>query len=174
MRKCKWESMKKQRLYDLTKTIWQIFLYCIEIFIIAGGLTWLSCYLYEVSSKFEIIERFMLFYGVYQLFIFIIFNNINDMERDRCIAWEKLLKLCLEYQKTKDEKLYNDIMYNINYQLKSDTANNKEYRCAYENLKDNLKIMKESQLCLELINAEHIEKLRSLQWRFSIILRLVK
>ena len=63
---------------------------------------------------------------------------------------------------------------NIDYQLDHGTFNNDSVLKSYRLIKDNIDKVNEENIKMELINAEHIYELNSLNWRFSFLLRIFK
>ena len=163
--------MKK---YIITKTIWQIFLYLFEVVSISMFLTYLTTLIENINSTLKWIERAIMCYTVYQILVLVILNNKNDIERDSCLAYIKILKKCLLYIEVNKEEIKNEILKDINYQLDSGTFNNNEYRQAYVLIRDNINNLNKNSIKIELIEAEHNYEMNALNWRFSFILRYIK
>lgn len=158
----------------IIKTIWQILLYVIEVGGASAALTFLSNYLEPISSTMSLVERMMLSYSIYQILVVVILTNLNDIKKDSYLAWITILKLCLIYVNDPNEELKNTILKYINYQLDNGTFNNLEIRKGYQNLKENLDVLNETQVDTEIVIAEHNYETVTLNWRFSFILRLFK
>ena len=163
-----------KQIYIIAKTIGQIFLYLLEVVGMSIIIANLTTSLAPVYSLFEFIERTIMCYTIYQILIIVILTNLNDIQKDSCLAYITNLKKCLLYIETKESYIKEDILKNINYQLDDGTFNNNEFRKAYENIKNNIDNFRENYIKMELINAEHIYEMNSLNWRFSFLLRLVK
>ena len=84
------------------------------------------------------------------------------------------LKKLLLYKETKSENIKKDVLKNIDYQLDHGTFNNDSVLKSYRLIKDNIDKVNEENIKMELINAEHIYELNSLNWRFSFLLRIFK
>ncbi|MEI3402169.1 MAG: hypothetical protein V8R51_07675 [Clostridia bacterium] len=172
--------MKKR--YIITKTIWQIFLYLFEVISISLFLTYLTTLIEDINSPFKWIERAIMCYTVYQILVLVILTNMNDIERDSCLAYIKVLKKCLLYIEMNEEnikkeiskEISKDILKDIDYQLDNGTFNNNEYRQAYALIRDNINNLNKNSIKIELIEAEHNYEMNALNWRFSFILRFLK
>ena len=117
-------------------------------------------------------------YTVYQILVLVILTNMNDIERDSCLAYIKVLKKCLLYIEMNEEnikkEISKDILKDIDYQLDNGTFNNNEYRQAYALIRDNINNLNKNSIKIELIEAEHNYEMNALNWRFSFILRFLK
>ena len=168
--------MKKR--YIITNTIWQIFLYLFEVISISLFLTYLTTLIEDINSSFKWIERAIMCYTVYLILVLVILTNMNDIERDSCLAYIKVLKKCLLYIEMNEEnikkEISKDILKDIDYQLDNGTFNNNEYRQAYALIRDNINNLNKNSIKIELIEAEHNYEMNALNWRFSFILRFLK
>lgn len=166
----------KTALY-VTKVIWQITLYAIELISISLLLTYLTTLIQKCDSAWCFIERALLCYSFYQIIVVIILNNLNDIEKDACLAYMTNLKKLLLYANTRNDYIKKNIEKNIKYQLERKTINNNKYKKAYimlEKSLNNIDKMDRSYIEMELIHAEHIYEFCSLNWRYSFLLRLFK
>lgn len=163
-----------KKLYFITKTITQIFLYLIEVVGISILLAYFSTFLEAYTTLYNFIERCISFYTIYQILVIVILTNINDIQKDLTLAYMTNLKKLLLYKETKSENIKKDILKNINYQLDHGTSNNDSVLKSYRLIKDNIDKVNEENIKMELINAEHIYELNSLNWRFSFLLRIFK
>ena len=163
-----------KKVYIFTKTLWQIILYLFEVIGVSVILTYLTTLISNTDTLFEFIERTIMCYTVYQILVIVILTNMNDIEKDSCLAYITNLKKCLLYIETKQKYIKDDILKNIDYQLDNSTFNNNEFRNSYTLIKNNIDNLKIDNINMELINAEHIYEMNSLNWRFSFLLRLVK
>ena len=166
-----------KKIYFITKSVCQIFIYAFEVITISTFLTWLSSLFNNCSSLWCYIERFLICYTVYQLLVIIVLNNINDIAKDSCLAYITNLKKALLYADSKNKNIKKEIIKNIEYQLDDGTINNSEYKLSYELLKkyiENADSIEKSYIECELINAEHRYEYISLQWRYSFLLRVLK
>lgn len=163
-----------KRLYFITKTITQIVLYLIEVVGISILLAYFSTFLEAYTTLYNFIERCISFYTIYQILVVVILTNINDIQKDLTLAYVTNLKKILLYKETKSNNIKKDILKNINYQLDHGTFNNDSVLKFYKLIKDNIDKVNEENIKMELINAEHIYELNSLNWRFSFLLRIFK
>lgn len=163
-----------KKLYYITKTITQIFLYLIEVVGISILLAYFSTFLEAYTTLYNFIERCISFYTIYQILVVVILTNINDIQKDLTLAYMTNLKKLLLYKETKSENIKKDVLKNIDYQLDYGTFNNDSVLKSYRLIKDNIDKVNEENIKMELINAEHIYELNSLNWRFSFLLRIFK
>lgn len=164
-------------IFFVTKTIWQIMLYAIELISISFLLAYLTTLIQRCNSVWSFIERVLLCYSFYQIIVLIILNNLNDIEKDSCLAYITNIKKILLYKETKSEYIKDDVLKNINYQLEYGTINNRKYKEAYIIVKkelENINNIDKSYIEMELINAEHKYEAVSLNWKYSFLLRLFK
>lgn len=125
-------------------------------------------------TTIEIMERFALFYGFYQLIVFLILTNLNDIQADEYLALKntaELASLSLESQSTQLEQQVRSL---IDKQLGSDVFNDTNVRKSYRNIaaclaQNNLVGIKQITIW-----ASHCSELATLNWRFSFLLRIFK
>lgn len=165
---------KVKRHHIILKTIWQILLLFVEIGIIAGGLTWGSYYLWPFESAINMLERFSLFYGIYQLIVFIILSNINDIESDEYLALMNAASLAAKACEYNDENEKKAVFLLINKQLDSGVFNDCKVRDNYCLLKQLTESNKRKEIEYMIIWAGHCCDAAKLQWKYSFILRLFK
>lgn len=163
-----------KKIYILSKTLTQIFVYLIEVIGISTLLAYLSTYIQKTCATFDFIERCIMCYTIYQILVVIILTNLNDIQKDLLLAYITNLKKCLLYIETKQEYIKKSILNNIDYQLKKDTFNTNEMIKAYKHIKENIDNLTKDNIEMEIINAEHCYELNSLNWKFSFLLRLLK
>ena len=172
------KKSKISRNHITSKTIFQIILYLFEIICIAGLCTGISCVIYPTNNDegfISILERFTLFYGFYQIAIFVVFNNINDIQADEYLALyttcEHALLAC-KYNDINSKKL---LIKTIDEdQLSSTTFNDISVRKCYENLITCIKECNIPAIESLKITSNHNYEMSNLQWRFSILLRFLK
>ena len=163
-----------KKIYILSKTLTQIFVYLIEVIGISTLLAYLSTFIQKTCTTFDFIERCIMCYTIYQVLVVIILTNLNDIQKDLLLAYVTNLKKCLLYIETKQEYIKKSILNNIDYQLKKDTFNTNEMIKAYKHIKENIDNLTKDNIEMEIINAEHCYELNSLNWKFSFLLRLLK
>lgn len=161
--------MKKS--HTITKTLFQIFLYLIELLSVSLFITYLTALLDPITSRIIFLERMILAYTIYQILVIVILTNLNDIQKDSWLAWITTLKLTLLYIDTGDQKVEMNLSKNLEHQLKNSTFNSLFFKKAYENLQQNLESLDETTIKLQLIIAEQQFELQSLNWKFSFILR---
>lgn len=158
----------------ITKVLWQVVLYFIEIFGISFLITYLTTYISSISSYLTLIERMVMSYTIYQILVVIILTNLNDIKEDSYLALLKNLKYCLLYIEYKRPEIKAIIFKNIEYQLDSGTLNNLEVRSEYKYLKENLNSLERWVIEAKIVEVESSCESVSLKWRFSFLLRLFK
>ena len=170
-------SKEIKKYYSLTKTVFQICLYGLEIGVFCGGATFMSIMPFDTGNAIttiEIMERFALFYGFYQLIVFLILTNLNDIQADEYLALKntaELASLSLESQSTQLEQQVRSL---VDKQLESDVFNDMNVRKSYRNIvacsaQNNLVGIKQITIW-----ASHCSELATLNWRFSFLLRIFK
>lgn len=169
------KEIKKYHIF--TKAVFQICLYSLEIGVFCGGATFVSIMLFDTNNTIttiEIMERFALFYGFYQLIVFLILTNLNDIQADEYLALKnaaELASLSLESQSTQLER---QVRLLVDKQLEGDVFNDTKVRESYKNIvsclaKNNLVGIKQISIW-----ASHCSELATLNWRFSFLLRIFK
>ena len=126
------------------------------------------------TNYYEIIEKFFLSYGAYQLLIYTSLSIIDDISKDSTLMLLSLLKYCLLYKEIGSEQLKVLINEKIDNQLSSKVMNSFNTEALLMNLKENIDCIDKVYLQAELIVVEHDLELYQLQWRLSILLRLLK
>ena len=168
---------KITKKHIVIKTIFQISLYLFEIISIAGICTWISTLICPIETDMFInsLERFALFYGFYQMIIFAVFNNINDIVADEYLALYNSCELALLACKTNDINRKNILIYGIDKKLlASNTFNDIEVRDNYNHLITYIKNSDITAIEYLKVTSFHCYESSKLQWRYSILLRLLK
>ena len=170
-------SKEIKKYYSLTKTVFQICLYGLEIGVFCGGATFMSIMPFDTGNAIttiEIMERFALFYGFYQLIVFLILTNLNDIQADEYLALKntaELASLSLESQSTQLEQQVRSL---VDKQLESDVFNDMNVRKSYRNIVACLAQNNLVGINQITIWASHCSELATLNWRFSFLLRIFK
>ena len=149
-------------------------LYFIEIFIISSFITWLLETSHPSGSFYEVIEKFFLSYGAYQLLIYTSLSIIDDISKDSALMLLSLLKYCLLYKETGSEQLKALINETIDNQISSKSMNSLNTDELLIKLKENIDSIDKVYIQTQLIMAEHNFEFYQLQWRLSILLRILK
>ena len=158
---------KNQRLKHLI-------IYFVEIFIVSSFITWLLETSHPSGSFYEVIEKFFLSYGAYQLLIYTSLSIIDDISKDSALMLLSLLKYCLLYKETGSKQLKALINEKIDNQISSKAMNSLNTEGVLIKLKENIDSIDKVYIQTQLIMAEHDFEFYQLQWRLSIILRLIK
>lgn len=168
--------IKKKHI--VIKTIFQVLLYLFEIISISGLFTWISFIVYPVCSRelfISVLERFALFYGFYQIIVYAVLNNINDIKADEYLALNTACEYALLACKYNDEKSKQQLIELIeNKQLSSDRFNDISVRECYANLiayinDDNIFAIERLKIA-----SNHNCEVSRLQWKLSFLLRCIK
>ncbi len=116
--------------------------------------------------------------GTKYLIVLCLFNcsliYVDDISKDSALMLLSLLKYCLLYKETGSEQLKVLINEKIDNQLSSKVMNSFNTEALLMNLKENIDCIDKVYLQAELIVVEHDLELYQLQWRLSILLRLLK
>ena len=72
-----------------------------------------------IDNIFDFLERVTVFYALYQIIIYNVLQQINDVKRDECLALSTMYKLTKLYIETKSTTIKNDILSKLQYQLKT-------------------------------------------------------
>lgn len=165
---------KITKIHVFTKTVWQIFLVVIEIGIIAGGITWFSSCFWGFESGLDVLERFFLFYGMYQLLVFIILSNVNDIKSDEYLALTSTATLASKVCEFSDENMKAFVKQTISQLLDNGVFNDCVVREKYNKLLHLIDINNRKEIEYMIIWANHCSDEAKLQWKYSFILRLFK
>lgn len=170
-------SKKIKKHHIFTKTVFQICLYSLEIGVFCGGATFVSIILFDADNAIttiEMMERFALFYGFYQLIVFLIITNLNDIQADEYLALKntaELASLSLEFQSTQLKQRVRSL---VDKQLNSDVFNDTNVRKSYKDIVTYLAQNNLVEIKQISIWASHCSELATLSWRFSFLLRIFK
>ena len=171
-------SNKITKKHIVIKTIFQIFLYLFEIMLVTSLCVWISSVISPIHKDemfMGVFERFALFYGFYQLIVFAVFNNINDIEADEYLSLYTACEHSLLACKNNDENSKKLLIDTIEKkQLSSSTFNDVSVRECYVGLINWIKECNVSAIESLKITSNHNYEMSKLQWKFSILLRLLK
>lgn len=163
----------KQR-HIMVKTSWQIFIVFIELFMVVGITTYISNKFYPSQDWIELMERIGIFYGIYQIIVYIILSTINDIKADEYLALKTAVSYAICISEGCTEEQYKMVVDGIDEQLENDMFNDLNVRNYYIALKDCIQIKDVNSMKLMKIYAEHCAETSKLQWKFSFLLRLLK
>ena len=160
-----------------TKRIFQIFLYLFEVIGISYGLTKLTNVYWKIDNFIDFIERMTIFYTFYQIIIYGILQQINDIKKDQYLAILTMYKYIELYNYCKMDYMEFEINRIINSQLDSKTFNDNDIRNEYLQIKrvlENDKLFDSNKIKLKIIKYEHCSEEVVLNWKYSILTRLFK
>lgn len=137
----------------------------------------ICCFLEKLqpsTNYYEVVEKFFLSYGAYQLLVFVILSTLDDIKKDSTLLMISLLKLCLIYKETENENLKVAIFQQIDFQTNAIVMNDSETVAKLDYIKCNLDSLDTSTIQFELLMKEHDLEYYQLQWRLSFFLRFLK
>lgn len=167
--------MKQVSLY--TKIIFQIFLYLLETIGVSILLTVITNNYIKVNNTFEIIERITVFYTLYQIIIYNILQQLNDIKKDEYLAILSMYKYVEIYNFDKRESIKKEINNLIVEELNCETLNDNDIRREHLEIKgvlDNNLSFDKTTLKIKILKYEHLCEETVLNWKYSLLLRIFK
>ena len=163
--------------YLVTKKIFQVILYLTEMIGISYFLTKITSIYLPTENFIDFFERMTIFFTFYQIIIFGIFQQLNDMKKDEYLAILTMYKYVELYNSDKREYIAKDIKNLIQKQLDSSMLNDNDIRNEYLEIKklfDNNQKFDDTLIKIKIIKYEHCCEETTLNWKFSILTRLLK
>lgn len=163
--------------YLVTKKIFQVILYLTEMIGISYLLTKITSIYLPTENFINFFERMTIFFTFYQIIIFGIFQQLNDMKKDEYLAIITMYKYVELYNSDKREYIAKDIKNLIQKQLDSSMLNDNDIRNEYLEIKklfDNNQKFDDTLIKIKIIKYEHCCEETTLNWKFSILTRLLK
>ena len=163
--------------YLVTKKIFQVILYLTEMIGISYLLTKITSIYLPTENFVDFFERMTIFFTFYQIIIFGIFQQLNDMKKDEYLAILTMYKYVELYNSDKREYIAKDIKNLIQKQLDSSMLNDNDIRNEYLEIKklfDNNQKFDDTLIKIKIIKYEHCCEETTLNWKFSILTRLLK
>jgi len=163
--------------YLVTKKIFQVILYLTEMIGISYLLTKITSIYLPTENFINFFERMTIFFTFYQIIIFGIFQQLNDMKKDEYLAILTMYKYVELYNSDKREYIAKDIKNLIQKQLDSSMLNDNDIRNEYLEIKklfDNNQKFDDTLIKIKIIKYEHCCEETTLNWKFSILTRLLK
>lgn len=161
----------------VTKKIFQVILYLTEMIGISYLLTKVTSIYLPTENFIDFFERMTIFFTFYQIIIFGILQQLNDMKKDEYLAILTMYKYVELYNSDKREYIANDIKNLIQKQLDSSMLNDNDIRNEYLEIKkvfDNNQKFDDTLIKIKIIKYEHCYEEATLNWKFSILTRLFK
>ena len=162
--------------YLVTKKIFQVILYLTEMIGISYLLTKITSIYLPTENFIDFFERMTIFFTFYQIIIFGIFQQLNDMKKDEYLAILTMYKYVELYNSDKREYIAKDIKNLIQKQLDSSMLNDNDIRNEYLEIKklfDNNQKFDDTLIKIKIIKYEHCCEETTLNWKFSILTRLL-
>lgn len=163
--------------YLVTKKIFQVILYLTEMIGISYLLTKITSIHLPTENFIVFFERMTIFFTFYQIIIFGIFQQLNDMKKDEYLAILTMYKYVELYNSDKREYIAKDIKNLIQKQLDSSMLNDNDIRnecLEIKKLFDNNQKFDDTLIKIRIIKYEHCCEEATLNWKFSILTRLLK
>lgn len=163
--------------YLITKKIFQIILYLTEMIGVSYLLTKVTNIYLPTENFIDFIERMTIFFTFYQIIIFGILQQLNDMKKDEYLAILTMYKYVELYNSDKREDIAEDIKKLIHKQLDSSMLNDNDIRNEYLEIKkvfDNNQIFDDTLIKIKIIKYEDFCEEATLNWKYSILTRLFK
>lgn len=161
----------------ITKTIFQVALYLLEVLGISLGLTKLTNMFWPVENFIDFIERATIFYTFYQIIIYGILQQLNDIKKDEYLAILTMYKYLQIYSSDKRQSLKEKIIKISDAELDNATFNDNSIRSEYLEIRDtvlNKKKIDETLVECKIVHYEHCCEEVMLNWKFSILIRMFK
>lgn len=165
------------KTYLITKRIFQIFLYLAEVIGVSYLLTFISNIFWETENFVDYIERMTIFYTFYQITIYGILQQLNDIKKDEYLALLSMYKYIEIYNNDKRDYIKEDIIKLLNKQLDSSMLNDNDIRKEYLEIKkvlENNQLFDNTLLKVKILKYEHCCEATTLNWKYSVLNRLFK
>ncbi len=164
-----------KKIHIITKSIWTIFLIVLEIGLVTSLLVYISQFLRPVEDGFDLIERYILFFAVYEIFVYITLSFLNDAQCDSLLTLRTAYEQALFYfHSGEDDKHKEILLEKIQQQLLSTTFNNLGVRAEYELLVGYMDTKNVWAIKYKSIMIGHSYEMCSLQWKLTFLLRIFK
>lgn len=164
-------------IYLYTKRIFQIFVYLVETLGISCILTYITNIYLPAKDIFENIERITVYYALYQIIIYNILQQLNDIKKDEYLAVLTMYKYVQIYNNDKRKEIKEELYYLINKELDVGTFNDNSIREEYmeiKNVLDNNLSIDTTLLETKILRYEHLSEEAILNWKYSLLLRVLK
>lgn len=163
--------------YLVTKKFFQIILYLTEMIGVSYLLTKVTNIYIPTKNFIDFFERMTIFFTFYQIIIFGILQQLNDMKKDEYLAILTMYRYVELYNSNKREYIAKDIKELIQRQLDNSMLNDNNIRTEYLDIKkvlDNDQIFDDTLIKIKIIKYEHCCEAATLNWKYSILIRLFK
>ena len=156
------------------KNLWQCFLVAFEF----GGISALfvcnTARIVPCSTVIEVLERGTLGLALYEFIIFMTLNFINDAKQDEYNALNSMYKLAIVACEESDSRIKEKVKSYVKKELDNGVMNSVSVRQEYEIL---LNLMKDNDIPsmkYKQIIIENQQSMAGLQWKYTVLLRLIK
>lgn len=162
------------KFHVFTKNLWQCFLVLLEFGMICVLFVLLTDkYILPCDNAIDYIERGTLGLAIYEFFVFITLNFINDAKQDELNALNTTYKLAVFACEENEDKI-SYIKGIISKQLDNGTMNSVKIRDEYKILLQLIENKNIEEIKLRQIMVEGNLSAATLQWKYTLILRLFK
>ncbi len=161
----------------ITKSLFQIILSLFETLGVSCILTLITNIFLPVTNWFDYIERITVYYALYQIIIYNFLQQLNDIKKDEYLAILTMYRYIEIYNSSKSMRIKEDIKSIINKQLDNGTLNDINIRKEYKEIRKVLNANKnfdDTLIKVNILKYEHLYEVSSLNWKYSIILRIFK
>jgi len=167
--------IKKRHL--IVKYIYQIFLYLLEVVGVSNLLAFITTIFWQTENFIDFIERMTIFFTFYQILILGILQQLNDIKKDEYLALISMYKYVELYNESKNDCIKKNIINLLNKQLDSRVLNDNDIRKEYLEIKEVLDsdhAFDDTLLKTKIIKYEHCCEEATLNWKYSILIRILK
>ncbi|MEG1597728.1 MAG: hypothetical protein RR359_05590 [Bacilli bacterium] len=165
------------KIYLITKRIIQIILYLVEVIGISFLLTCVSNKFFPTSNIYDFLERITIFYMFYQIIIYGVLQQLNDIKKDEYLAVLNMFKYIKIFINDEKDYLLNVINGLLDGQLDSSVLNDNLIRNEYleiKNVLDNNMKFDRTLIDVKILYYEHLYEAESLNWKYSLFIRIFK
>ena len=164
-----------------TKNLFQILVWLVEVIGVPVLLILTTKSIMPFNSQttaFNFLERYLAFYAVYQILVFIFLSSVNDCKKDQTLALLKTYEYLQLYFETNDQSLGSRILCICEAQQGDSIMNNLETKKEYKNISELLTTplleTNITKIKSRIIYLEHEYEEISLLWKYSFLVRLFK
>jgi hypothetical protein len=158
----------------IIKSIWQVFLVFFEVFGITTFLVYLSHFIEPISSNIVVIERYISFIALYEIFVYITLTFVNDARRDSLLALRTAYEIGKLYCQSNNEHIKNKLDSDINKVIDEKYFNHNDIILEYKYLQTYIETKDDLSIDYKLIGINHAYEMCELKWKFTFLLQLFK
>lgn len=148
----------------------QVLIYLIEVIGISAIAVAVSAHFVPIHDFIKWLQRWLVFYAIYQVLVIVIATNINDIHKDSWLAAKNAYQMASYYYQTHDKKILPDIEHRISQAIGENTILLPKAREKILELKNH----EAGSVERGLIEIDHQLSVCELKWKYSLILRFFK